>query len=173
MSDATRYGSAVPLQRDAHLAFKARRMRMGGRRPALPPAVILPKPAEPQPPPPRVRIAGAPPLNHEVIAANATIRALHRERGVVPMAKVQKTVCQHFGVSLIDMLSSRRTTRVIVPRHVAMFICRKRTFRSLPEIARAFRRDHTSILNACERIEARIATNPEFAAMVAALEASL
>ena len=54
-----------------------------------------------------------------------------------------------------DFHSPQRARRVARPRQVAMYLSRKLTTRSLPEIGRRFGgRDHTTVLHACRRIEA-------------------
>lgn len=59
-----------------------------------------------------------------------------------------------FEVSVDDMMSARRTLAVIRPRQVAMFLCKRFTPSSFPEIGKVFGgRDHTTILHACRKIE--------------------
>jgi chromosomal replication initiation ATPase DnaA len=67
---------------------------------------------------------------------------------------IQRATCAHFGVPLMDLLSSRRTAPLIIPRHVAMHLCRRLTPKSYPEIARRFGgRDHTVALWADRKIQ--------------------
>jgi hypothetical protein len=62
---------------------------------------------------------------------------------------IQKAVCKHYDVTLIDMLSRRRTAIIVKPRQVAMFLGKKLTLHSLPQIGRRFGgRDHTTVLHA-------------------------
>jgi len=50
--------------------------------------------------------------------------------------------------------SSRRAQAVVRPRHVAMYLAKQLTSRSLPEIGRKFgKRDHTTVMYAIRRIE--------------------
>ncbi len=61
-------------------------------------------------------------------------------------------VCQVWGVSAIDVRSARRTHDVMMPRHVAMALCRRLTLKSLPEIGRRMGgKDHTTCLHACRK----------------------
>lgn len=70
------------------------------------------------------------------------------------ISDVQKAVCRKFKVSRIDMLSGRRTKDVVLPRHVAMYLSRKMTLQSIPEIGRRFGgRDHTTVLFAIAKID--------------------
>lgn len=68
--------------------------------------------------------------------------------------EIQRAICEHFGVSYADLISSRRTQRVVMPRQVGIYICRLLTPRSFPEIGKRFGgRDHTTVLHAVRKIE--------------------
>jgi len=93
-----------------------------------------------------------------VEAAEVAIRDLIRthEPKRVKIEDIQKLVATHYNVSRADILSSRRTAVVVKPRQVAMFLAKTLTMRSLPEIGRRFGgRDHTTVLHAVRKIEAR------------------
>lgn len=81
---------------------------------------------------------------------------------------IQLAVCEAYGVTLKDMLSARRTERVITPRHVAMYLSKELTTLSLPAIGRATGdRDHTVPLYAYRKIAKLLETDEELAAKVA------
>ena len=76
------------------------------------------------------------------------------------IAEIQAAACEHFGLSATELLSSTRAARIAWPRQVAMFLARELTDESLPAIGRQFGgRDHTTVLHACRRASARIATD--------------
>jgi chromosomal replication initiator protein len=81
---------------------------------------------------------------------------------------VQRAACEHYGVTLAEMLSPRRASWV--SRNVAMYLARRLTTSSLPQIGRAFGRDHSTVYGACRRIERLVAADPILAADVAACE---
>lgn len=88
--------------------------------------------------------------------------------------RVQNRVCEHFGLSREMMLSHRRTAELVMPRHIAMYICKTSVSKSLPSIGHAFRgRDHTTVLHAVRKIERLIAQDPEISSVVAKLESEL
>lgn len=71
----------------------------------------------------------------------------------ISVERIQQAVAEHFGVDRSDILSSRRTKDVVLPRHVAMYLARKLTLKSLPEIGRRFGgRDHTTQIAAQRKI---------------------
>ena len=67
--------------------------------------------------------------------------------------KIQNTVSNYFNISLNDMLSQRRSRPLARPRQIAMFLAKRLTTRSLPEIGRRFaNRDHTTVIHAVKTI---------------------
>lgn len=83
---------------------------------------------------------------------------------------IQRLVCAYYGVSFRDMVSSRRRQNLITPRHVAMYLSRKLTSRSLWYIGRAFgNRHHTTILDAGRKVAALIESGDECADDINAL----
>ena len=72
----------------------------------------------------------------------------------ITVAYIQKVVTEHFGISLDDINGRRRTKNIVLPRQIAMYICRKiLPDASLPQVGRAFgNRDHTTVMHSCEKI---------------------
>ena len=88
--------------------------------------------------------------------------------------RIQRTVCEAFSISLTDMSSKRRARAVARPRQVAMYLSKKLTKRSLPDIGRRFGgRDHTTVMHAVKRITSLRAEDPGFDAQVRAVEETL
>jgi chromosomal replication initiator protein len=91
-----------------------------------------------------------------VAAAETAVRDLIRPREPkrVKIEDIQKRVATHYNVSRADLLSSRRTAAVVMPRQIAMYLAKSLTLRSLPEIGRRFGgRDHTTVLHAVRKID--------------------
>jgi chromosomal replication initiator protein len=81
-------------------------------------------------------------------------------RGRRSITEIQEATCRHFGLSSDELLSSARTARIAWPRQVAMYLARELTDASLPAIGREFGgRDHTTVLHACRRTSARLASD--------------
>ena len=100
------------------------------------------------------------PLTREVVEEQ--LRGfLHRERKAEPScADVQRAVADEFDLRLSDMTSRERPQNVALPRQIAMFLCRRYTHRSLPEIARAFDKTHATVVHASKTVAGRIETDP-------------
>jgi chromosomal replication initiator protein len=76
---------------------------------------------------------------------------------------IQRKTAEFYKLDVKDFHSPQRARRVARPRQVAMYLSRKLTTRSLPEIGRRFGgRDHTTVLHACRRIEALIVEDSLF-----------
>ncbi len=76
---------------------------------------------------------------------------------------IQRKTAEFYKLDVRDFHSPQRARRVARPRQVAMYLARKLTTRSLPEIGRRFGgRDHTTVLHACRRVEALCIEDPLF-----------
>ncbi len=72
---------------------------------------------------------------------------------IITVDKIQNTVANFFNISLNEMLSQRRSRPLARPRQIAMYLSKKMTTRSLPEIGRRFaNRDHTTVIHAVKTI---------------------
>jgi chromosomal replication initiator protein len=66
---------------------------------------------------------------------------------------IQKIVAEHYNLTVLELKQKKRTRSVSFPRQIAMYLCRKHTDLSLPQIGELFGgRDHTTVLHACDKI---------------------
>ncbi|MEM9636129.1 MAG: chromosomal replication initiator protein DnaA [Pseudomonadota bacterium] len=79
------------------------------------------------------------------------LRASERK---ITVEEIQRKVSDHYNIRLSDMIGPKRLRSYARPRQVAMYLCKKMTSRSLPEIGRRFGgRDHTTVMHGVRRIE--------------------
>ena len=72
---------------------------------------------------------------------------------VITVDKIQNVVSNYYNIALSEMLSQRRSRPLARPRQIAMYLAKKLTTRSLPEIGRRFaNRDHTTVIHAVKTI---------------------
>ena len=71
---------------------------------------------------------------------------------LVTIENIQKVVAEYYRIKVADLKSKSRARSVTRPRQVAMALAKELTNKSLPEIGRAFERDHTTVLNACREV---------------------
>ncbi len=104
------------------------------------------------------RLLGNVPLDLDA-AAHAMRDLIQRaEARPVRIDDILKAVSQLYGVPKTELLSSRRAQSVVRPRQIGMYLAKKLTSRSLPEIGRRFGgRDHSTVLHAVRKIEKLLA----------------
>ena len=75
----------------------------------------------------------------------------------ITIEKIQKTVAENFQIKTSELKSSKRLKNLVFPRQIAMYICRKMTDLSYPEIGAKFGgKDHSTIIHAIKKIEKKI-----------------
>ncbi|GBH29447.1 MAG: chromosomal replication initiator protein DnaA [Sphingobium sp.] len=88
----------------------------------------------------------------------------------ITVDEIQKLCAAHYKIDASEMRSKRRARAVARPRQVAMYLAKKMTPRSLPEIGRIFGgRDHSTVIHAVRTIEGLRESNPDIDADVRAL----
>ena len=81
------------------------------------------------------------------------LKDVFNQAKIITVDKIQNTVANFFNMPLAEMLSQRRSRPLARPRQIAMYIAKKMTTRSLPEIGRRFaNRDHTTVIHAVKTI---------------------
>ena len=81
------------------------------------------------------------------------LKDVFNQTRVITVDKIQNVVSNYFNIGLSEMLSQRRSRPLARPRQVAMYLAKKLTTRSLPEIGRRFaNRDHTTVIHAVKTI---------------------
>ena len=81
--------------------------------------------------------------------------------------EIQAVVAKKYSVTMEQLLSPERTQSVVTPRQLAMYIARKFTPKSLPEIAKMFDKTHATILHGVKNIEKRLDVEPELKSSLA------
>lgn len=79
----------------------------------------------------------------------------------INIQNIQRVVASHFDITTSQMLAISRRRNIVLPRQISMYLSRKLTKASLPEIGDAFNgKDHTTVLHALKKIEALIHNDP-------------
>lgn len=107
------------------------------------------------------------------VAENMLAGMLVSERSSkrVAVEEVQRKVAEHFDIRLPDLLGSRRTKNLAGPRQIAMYLSRKLTGLSYPDIAAAFDgKNHATIIHAFNKVESEMETDQDLRIAVTVLE---
>jgi chromosomal replication initiator protein len=88
------------------------------------------------------------------------------ESRAVP-AEILKLVAAHYGLRVSDMKAKSNAKPIAFPRQVAMYLCRKLTGLSYPEIGRLFNdKHHSTVMHSVEKIERLVEDDPNFRKVV-------
>jgi len=75
---------------------------------------------------------------------------------------IQKTIADYFGMRVPDLKSKNNSRSVALPRQICMYVCKKVTGMSLPQIGREFgNKHHTTVLHSIQKIEGARQTDRE------------
>ncbi|MFW6133062.1 MAG: helix-turn-helix domain-containing protein, partial [Planctomycetota bacterium] len=107
------------------------------------------------------KLAALSALSGRTLDAQAAVSALSehlaRTGSAVTLGEIETNVATFFGVTPADLHSSRRTRTVTAARMVAMFLARRHTQMSFPEIGRAMGKNHSSVVLAVQKMEKLLA----------------
>jgi chromosomal replication initiator protein len=89
------------------------------------------------------------------------------ESNAITIPMIQKIVADHYQISVDDLKARSNMRQVLVPRQVAMYLCKKLTSKSYPEIARLFGgKHHTTVIHSVEKISQLLTTDREMETLV-------
>ena len=75
------------------------------------------------------------------------------DKKIITPEYIINTVAEHYDITPEDIIGTKRNSKVVYPRQIAMYLCRELTDLSLPKIGELFGgRDHTTVIHACEKI---------------------
>lgn len=81
----------------------------------------------------------------------------------INIENIQRVVSEYFRISMKDLIGPKRTRIYARPRQLAMSLARELTGDSFPEIGMAFGgRDHSTVMHACEKVQALRADDAAF-----------
>jgi chromosomal replication initiator protein len=107
--------------------------------------------------------------------AQEVLKELANEEQRLPtITAIQKAVAEFYGVRVDDLRSRGRNKSIVLPRQVAMYLCREIVKSSLPDIGDGFGgKDHTTVIHACEKVKRKIAAEETFRRQVQELAVRL
>ena len=82
------------------------------------------------------------------------------EKKIITPEYIISTVAEHFNVTPEEIAGTKRNSKVVHPRQIAMYLCRELTDVPLKSIGKCLgNRDHTTIMHGCEKIEQELQTS--------------
>ena len=106
--------------------------------------------------------------------ARTALHDLIHSQNEITVQDIQKKVADYYKIRVADMHSKRRPRVIAYPRQIAMYLSKKLTQKSYPEIGELFGgKDHTTVLHACKKIESDRRINEELNHELHVLEQNL
>ncbi len=114
------------------------------------------------------------PIN-EALARDAIRNiASDEEPGLVTIPQIQKAVAAAYKLSVEQLVAKNNSRQFAFPRQIAMYLCKRLTSRSYPEIGRAFGgKHHTTVIHSFEKIQSMAASDSTFQRLLLDLAESL
>ena len=113
------------------------------------------------------RITAMSSLEHREITVELAQEALkdmispNAKREITPDL-ILLTVAEHFHIKTDDIKGSKRSADIVIPRQIAMYLCRDMTSTPLKAIGKLMgNRDHTTVLHGVEKISKEIETSDD------------
>ena len=81
----------------------------------------------------------------------------------ITIEQIQQAVATHYRLRVDELTSKNNARQIAVPRQVAMYLCKRLTKHSFPEIGREFGgKHHTTVIHSVEKIESLVLKDPNF-----------
>ena len=82
------------------------------------------------------------------------------EKKVITPEYIISMVAEHFDVSVEDLYGNKRNSKIVMPRQIAMYLCREIISTPLKSIGKCLgNRDHTTIMHGIDKIEKEIVSD--------------
>jgi len=92
----------------------------------------------------------------------------------ISVEMIQKFVAEFFSIKISDMKSDKRLKTLVIPRQIAIYLCRDLTKSSYPEIGEKFGgKDHSTIIHSFKKIARLITSDTELKSTIETLKRGL
>lgn len=108
--------------------------------------------------------------------AQEAMRSVTRtsDENPISISRIQKAVADYYKVSVEGLRSRSNMGNVLVPRQIAMYLCKRLTTKSYPEIARQFGgKHHTTVIHSVEKINKLVDADREMDTLVKRIISSI
>ncbi len=100
--------------------------------------------------------------NINIALAKEVLRPLiNTEDRIITSVLIQETVAQYYQLKVEELKSKNNSKPIVRPRQVAMYLCKKLTASSLPDIGKSFGgKHHSTVIHSINRIEDSMKHDP-------------
>ena len=108
------------------------------------------------------------------LAVEAFKDQIQENKNELTVASIRKAVCDYYNLTKQQIISANRTKNIANARHIAMYLCRKLLDAPYKEIGDEFgKRDHTTVMASCEKVEKLIKTEPLYLKVINEIETKI
>lgn len=108
------------------------------------------------------------------LAEEALFKQFNSLNRVLTIEAIQKHVAAHFKLKPQDLKEKTNRSDIVLPRQIAMYLCKELLKSSLKEIGRKFGgKDHTTVLHSIRKIENRMVEDKKFQQLIESFIKSL
>jgi len=87
------------------------------------------------------------------LAQDVLRNTIGSEERAVTIDALLKFVAEYYGVRPSELKTASNSRTVVIPRQVAMYLCKHLTSASLPDIGRAFGKHHSTVIHSIRKVE--------------------
>lgn len=91
------------------------------------------------------------------------------EERAVTVDAILKFVGEYYGLRVSELKAASNSRTVVIPRQVAMYLCKQLTSASLPDIGRAFGKHHSTVIHSIRKVEEDRRKDGDFNSQVGAM----
>jgi chromosomal replication initiator protein len=113
-------------------------------------------------------------LNKDPHAEPDSVGFMVQPKRQATLQEVMEAVSRYYSVSIQDMMGQSRVREILLPRQIVMYLAKQYLRASYEHIGEVFSgRDHTTVMNSFEKIQAKMQQDPQLLREVRALEKEL
>jgi chromosomal replication initiator protein len=91
------------------------------------------------------------------------------EEKAITLDALVKFVAEYYGVRPSELKAASNSRQVVIPRQVAMYLCKTLTSASLPDIGRVFGKHHSTVIHSIRKVEEDRKKNTDFNSQINAM----
>ena len=114
------------------------------------------------------------PISKDIVQDAIRNIAGEEDSGVITILQIQKAVATNYKLTVDQLVSKNNSRQFAFPRQIAMYLCKRLTKHSYPEIGRAFGgKHHTTVMHSVEKIQSLSSTDSGFQRLLLELSEAL
>ena len=82
--------------------------------------------------------------------------------GTITPSLIAKTVCDHYGVKMTNVISKKKNAELVLPRQIIMYLCREYCDMTYDAVAKLLgKKDHSTVIHGVDKITEEMQSSEE------------